>query len=264
MEPFTFCESYLLQPSLASAFVCLFISATFAHLTLHLLLLSPVSISCFFFVPPFLTFYLFFLVLCWRRPSSCLSDSSAPLLPLFLLRFVFANHYYLHPRIFIDSLSVLAKEKDIWLAFAFFCVVCQIWNLNFYVSYFLCLLPTVASSSSFLSRAVFFCLFFYRTLTIFCADGKGVASGGEVQGQPEVARDSPEIVNFCLLLLDFYLLGGDGNGNGNGYVRLLFKKVQLLPLSESHVTPRRLPPPLHSPNPYEISLSYCVLTRWKP
>lgn len=81
MEPFTFCESYLLQPSLASAFVCLFISATFAHLTLPLLpllLLSPVSISCFFFVPPFLTFYLFFLVLCWRRPSSCLSDSPNP------------------------------------------------------------------------------------------------------------------------------------------------------------------------------------------
>lgn len=76
--------------------------------------------------------------------------------------------------------------------------------------------PTVASSLSFLSRTVFFCLFFYRTLTIFCADGKGVASWGEVEGQVEVARDSPEIVNFCLLLLDFHLVRGEGNGNGNG------------------------------------------------
>lgn len=70
---------------------------------------------------------------------------------------------------------------------------------------------------------------------------KGLPVRGEVQGRFEVARDSPEIVNFCLLLLDFYFLRGDGDGNG--YVRLLFKKLQLLPLSESHVTPRkRLPP----------------------
>lgn len=33
-----------------------------------------------------------------------------------------------------------------------------------------------------------------------------------MQGRLEVARDSPEIVNFCLLLLDFYLLRSDGNG----------------------------------------------------
>lgn len=69
---------------------------------------------------------------------------------------------------------------------------------------------------------------------------EGLPVRGEVQGRFEVARDSPEIVNFCLLLLDFYFLRGDGDGNvnGNGYVRLLFKTLQLQPLSESHVTPR--------------------------
>lgn len=39
----------------------------------------------------------------------------------------------------------------------------------------------------------------------------------------EVARDSPEIVNFCLLPLDLYLERCDG--------KLLFKTLQLLPVS---------------------------------
>lgn len=74
--------------------------------------------------------------------------------------------------------------------FCLFCVVCQIWNLNFYVSYFLSLSLShshrqsiVTSSLSLVSFAhgaqfsfVFhFFFFFYRTLTIFCGDvGKGV------------------------------------------------------------------------------------------
>lgn len=136
---------------------------------------------------------------------------------------------------------MLAKEKDIWLAFAFFCVVCQIWNLNFYVSYFLCLLPRQSHPLrvSFLAQFSFAYFFFIELWqSSVCWWQRGCQLAGEVQGRLEVARDSPEIVNFCLLLLDFYLLLGDGNG----YVRLLFKKLQLLPLSESHVTPRkRLP-----------------------
>lgn len=96
--------------------------------------------------------------------------------------------------------------------------MCQIWNLNFYVSYFLCLLPRQSHPLrvSFLAQFSFAYFFLSTSDNLLCSDGKGAASLGEVQGRLEVARDSPEIVNFCLLLLDFYLLRGDGDGNANG------------------------------------------------
>lgn len=65
---------------------------------------------------------------------------------------------------------------------------------------------------SFLAQFSFAYFFLSNSDNLLCSDGKGAASLGGVQGRLEVARDSPEIVNFCLLLLDFYLLRGDGNG----------------------------------------------------
>lgn len=66
---------------------------------------------------------------------------------------------------------------------------------------------------SFLAQFSFAYFFFIELWqSSVCWWQRGCQFGGEVQGRFEVARYSPEIVNFCLLLLDFYLLGGDGNG----------------------------------------------------
>jgi len=92
--------------------LCLFISATF--------LLSA-------FLLPFLFLLFLFSFCCSSYPQvSC------------QLRFVFANHYYLHLRNFY-KFSLFRWEKRYIVCMTGFClfyVVCQILYLNFYVSYF--------------------------------------------------------------------------------------------------------------------------------
>lgn len=96
-EPFAFCE---------------FVSvATFVGITFCVYLLAlPFSCQHFLYIP----FVSFFLCLCLFLFSFCCSSYVQVCCQL---RFVFANHYYLHLRNF---LFLRCEKKDIWLAFAFF------------------------------------------------------------------------------------------------------------------------------------------------
>lgn len=253
--------------------LCVYLLALPLPLTfflLLLLLLSPVSISCFFFVPPFPTFYLFSCSLLpatfelpVRLPPNPTPPLPAPFCICKSLLFASQNFY---------RFSFCARKgKRYMTGFCLFCVVCQIWNLNFYVSYFLCLFPDSRILFEFpFSHSFLLLIFFIELWQSSVLMAKGLPVGGQV----EVARDSPEIVNFCLLLLDFHLVReeGNGNGHGNGYVRLLFKKLQLLPLSESHVTLSSTPQAGPSPTTLTSLLSHqthmkiieLLCTRWKP
>lgn len=186
MEPFTFCESYLLQPSLASAFVCLFISATFAHLTLlpllPLLVISPVSISCFFFVPPFLTFYLFFLVLCWRRPSSCLSDSPNPTpTPPLPAPFCICKSLLFASQNFYRFSFCARKGKRYMTGFCLFSVSCvKFGTLIFMLVIFSVSCPDSRILFEFPFSHSFLLLTFFLSNSdnLLCSDGRGAASSG--------------------------------------------------------------------------------------
>lgn len=82
--------------------LCVYLLALPLPLT-FLLLLLPLPLLLLQHILPFFIFFAFV--------AGDLRVACQPL--LIHLRFVFANHYYLHLRIFIDSLSVLAKEQDI-------------------------------------------------------------------------------------------------------------------------------------------------------
>jgi len=111
-EPFAFYESVSV--------------ATFFDITFCVYLLAlPFSCQHFFYLSFFLLFLFSFC--CSSYPQvSC------------QLRFVFANHYYLHLRNFY-KFSLFRWEKRYIVCMTGFClfyVVCQILYLNFYVSYF--------------------------------------------------------------------------------------------------------------------------------